>query len=143
VEAGRPARPSRRPGGKSDPADARLAARQALGSVRHVLPRADGDREALRILLVAREHANTTRTAAVNVFKALLLTAPDRLREPLRRLSTPRQTAVCAAFRAHTKHDTTERVLRQTLRQLAQQTSQVLFCQAAVVRRCAQARSSS
>src|SRR4051794_27637300 len=77
MEAGRPRRPSQRPGGKSDPADARLAARTALAADHHAQPRGDGDREALRILLVAREHANATRTAAINVFKSLLLTGPD------------------------------------------------------------------
>src|SRR5262249_8037557 len=79
IEAGRPAHDARRPGGKSDPAAARLAAREALGATRHAQPRSDGYREALRILLVARDHTNTVRTAAVNVFKALLLTAPDEL----------------------------------------------------------------
>lgn len=121
IEAGRPERVSRRPGGKSDPADARLAARTVLAAAHHAQPRGDGDREALRILLVARDHANHTRTAAINVFKALLLTAPDHLREPLRRLSTPRQTAACAALRAHARHTATDRALRQTLRGLARQ----------------------
>jgi len=121
VEAGRPERATRRPGGKSDPVDAYLAAREALSAVHHASPRADGDREALRILLVAREHANNTRTAAVNVFKALLLTAPDQLRESLRHQSTPRQTAACAVLRAYGRHSTSERILRQTLRTLAQQ----------------------
>ncbi|MGC5023079.1 IS110 family transposase [Micromonospora sp. DT47] len=120
VEAGRPQRVGRRPGGKSDPADARLAARTTLAAAHHAQPRSDGDREALRILLVAREHANATRTAAINVFKALLLTAPDQLREPLRRQSTPRQTAACALLRVHARHTPAERVLRQTLRSLAQ-----------------------
>src|SRR5690606_29636327 len=54
VEAGRPTRVGRRPGGKSDPADARLAAREALAATRHAQPRVDGNREALRVLLVAR-----------------------------------------------------------------------------------------
>jgi transposase len=120
VEAGRPQRAGRRPGGKSDPADAHLAARAALAASHHAQPRRDGDREALRILLVAREHANTTRTAAINVFQALLLTAPDQLREPLRRQSTPRQTGACAVLRVHPRHSPAERVLRQTLRSLAQ-----------------------
>lgn len=120
LEAGRPKRAGRRPGGKSDPADARLAAREALAATHHGVPRSDGDREALRILLLAREHANNTRTAAINVFKSLLLTAPDQLREPLRRQSTPRQTAACAVLRVHARHSSTERVLRQTLRTLAQ-----------------------
>jgi hypothetical protein len=120
VEAGRPQRASRRPGGKSDPADARLAVRTALAAAHHAQPRRDGDREALRILLVAREHANATRTAAVNVFKSLLLTGSDQLREQLRRLSTPRQTAACARRRVHAGQPTAERVRRQTLRSLAQ-----------------------
>ena len=120
VEAGRPQRAGRRPGGKSDTADARLAAHAALACAHHAQPRSDGDREALRILLVAREHANTVRTAAINTFKALLLTAPDQLREPLRRQSTPRQTAACAVLRLHARHTPAERVLRQTLRSLAQ-----------------------
>jgi transposase len=121
VEAGRPRRSSRRPGGKSDPADARLAAGTALAAAHHAHPRSDGDREALRILLVAREHANATRTAAVNVFKSLLLTGPDQLRDPLVRQSTARQTAVCARLRVHPRQSTTEQVRRRTLRDLAQQ----------------------
>jgi transposase len=120
VEAGRPQRATRRPGGKSDPADARLAARTALATAHHAQPRSDGDREALRILLVAREHANATRTAAVNVFKSLLLTGSEQLREQLRRLSTPRQTATCARLRVAAGHPTADRIQRQTLRSLAQ-----------------------
>ena len=120
VEAGRPQRAARRPGGKSDPADARQAAGAVLAAKRHAQPRRDGDREALRILLVAREYANTTRTAAVNLFKSLLLTAPDALRESLRRLSTPRQTATCAVLRVNRREPTEDRVRRQTLRSLAQ-----------------------
>jgi transposase len=69
---------------------------------------------------VARDHANTTRTAAVNLFKSLLLTAPDRLREPLRRLTTPRQTAACARWRINPRDSAEDRVRRQTLRGLAQ-----------------------
>ena len=120
VEAPRPKRASRRPGGKSDPADARQAAAAGLATNRHAQPRHDGDREALRILLVARDHANTTRTAAVNLFKSLLLTAPDRLREPLRHLTPPRQTAACARWRVDPRDSMEDRVQRQTLRGLAQ-----------------------
>jgi len=120
MEAGRPQRPARRPGGKSDPADALQAARTALAAKRHAQPRRDGDREALRILLVARDHATSTRTAAVNLFKSLLLTAPDALREPMRRLSTPRQTAACAALRMNRREPMEDQIRRQTLRSLAQ-----------------------
>ena len=123
VEAGRPERVGRRPGGKSDPADARRAARERSAAA-FPPPRGDGDREALRILLVAREHATTTRTAAVNVFKSLVLTAPDQLRESLRHKSTPRQTAACA-LRAHCPAQLIGADLRQTLRTLAQQIRQL------------------
>src|SRR5262249_8906476 len=54
IEASRPPRASKRPGGKSDPADAAAAARGALAAGKHAQPRADGPREALRILLAAR-----------------------------------------------------------------------------------------
>jgi transposase len=121
VEAGQPERVGRRPGGKSDPVDARLAARTALAATRHAQPRGDGDREALRILLVARDHANHPRTAAINLFKSLVLTAPDQLRERLRHQSTLRQTAACIRLRIHPRHSTTEQVLRATLRDLASQ----------------------
>jgi transposase len=50
-----------------------------------------------------------------------VLTAPDHLRDSLRHKSTPRQTAACAVLRTHASYSTSERVLRQTLRTLAQQ----------------------
>jgi hypothetical protein len=59
IEAGRPSRVSRRPGGKSDPADARRAARDALAVSTPAQPRQDGVREALRILLLARSPMST------------------------------------------------------------------------------------
>ena len=57
IEVERPARAARRGRGKTDAIDAVLAARRALGVNADALPtpRCDGDREALRILLVARE----------------------------------------------------------------------------------------
>jgi transposase len=88
IEAGRPPRASKRPGGKSDPADAARAARDALAAKRLAQPRADGAREALRILLAARSQTTMARTAAVNTFKALFLGAPDNLRQALRGLRT-------------------------------------------------------
>ena len=41
------------------------------------------------------------RTAAVNKLKALILGAPDGLRQALRGLSTPRQAARCRTLRVH------------------------------------------
>jgi len=123
VEAGRPQRASRRSGGKSDPVDAGRAAREVLAAQTHAQPRTDGDREALRILLVTRGHATTARTAAVNTLKALLLTAPDQLRQPLRGLTTAAQVRSCAGLRVSTRQPAAERVLRHSLRQLARHIS--------------------
>ena len=65
IESGRPSRKQRRGKGKSDPVDAHLAVLAALrlDSGRLPVPRADGDREALRILLVARQEIRVARTA--------------------------------------------------------------------------------
>ena len=74
VEVERPRRAERRRG-KSDPKDARLAALSVLQMQPHKLPtpRADGDREALRILLSARRDLTVARTAQINRLRALLL----------------------------------------------------------------------
>ena len=82
---------ARRRGGKSDRLDAIAVARIALSAEHVATPRADGDREALRILHVARRHYTDTRTATVNLLKSLILTADDALRGQLRRLNTEQQ----------------------------------------------------
>jgi transposase len=51
VEVGRPKRPARRSGAKSDALDAVRAARQALVEEHPLSPRCRADREALRVLL--------------------------------------------------------------------------------------------
>jgi transposase len=119
AEASRPARASKRPGGKSDPADAARAARDALTADRLAQPRADGEREALRILLAGRAQATSARTAAVNTFKALILGAPDDLRQVLRSLSTPNQASRCRSLRVHARQPIAEQILRAELRRLA------------------------
>jgi transposase len=54
VEIGRPKRPPRRTGAKSDALDAIRAAREALAGDHLIMPRRRGDREALRVLLATR-----------------------------------------------------------------------------------------
>lgn len=78
VEVERPRRPDRRRG-KSDPIDAHLAALHVLrlDADRLPTPRADGDREALRILLSARRELTTVRTMQINRLRALLLTGEE------------------------------------------------------------------
>jgi transposase len=79
IEAEQPTRQTRRGKGKSDPMDAHLAVLYALQLDADKLPtpRADGDREALRILLCARQELTTTSTAQTNRLKALLRDGDD------------------------------------------------------------------
>lgn len=66
IECEQPNRKVRRGKGKSDPIDAHLAVLTALQlpADRLPAPRADGDREALRILLTARTELTTTHNRA-------------------------------------------------------------------------------
>jgi transposase len=82
VEIGRPKRPARRTGAKSDALDAIRAAR-----------------EALRVLLATRHSACRAKVAAINQLKALIVGAPEELRAELRGLGTKRQIACCAVLR--------------------------------------------
>src|SRR5919107_950558 len=79
LECEQPHRKARRGKGKSDPIDAHLAVLTALGLHTNQLPipRADGDREALRILLSARHDLTVTSTAQINRLRALLRDGND------------------------------------------------------------------
>jgi hypothetical protein len=85
IEAEQPSRKQRRGKGKSDPIDAHLAVLAALRleANRVPVPRADGDREALRILLVARQEITAVATGQASRLRALLL-AGGRHRPPSR-----------------------------------------------------------
>ena len=79
LECEQPSRKVRCGKGKSDPIDAHLAVLAALrlDADRLPSPRADGDREALRILLSARQELTTASTAQTNRLRALLLGGDD------------------------------------------------------------------
>jgi len=79
IEREQSTRKARRGKGKSDAIDAHLAVLSALqlDVDRLPTPRADGDREALRMLLNAREELTTTGTGQTNRLKALLLGGDD------------------------------------------------------------------
>jgi len=79
IEAEQPTRKTRRGRGKSDPMDAHLAVLYALrlDAVKLPTPRADGDREALRILLCARQELTAISTAQTNRLKAMLRDGDD------------------------------------------------------------------
>jgi transposase len=80
VECEQPARKARRGTGKSDPIDAHLAVLTALrlDAAKLPTPRADGDREALRILLSARAELTSTATGQASRLRALLRDGTDR-----------------------------------------------------------------
>jgi hypothetical protein len=119
VDAPRVAGQARRRGGKSDALDAVHAARTALAAEHVATPRADGNREALRILHVCRRHYSDTRTATVNLFKSLILTADDDLRAQLRHLSTAHQVRHVARLDPTTDTDPATRTRRAHLAALA------------------------
>ncbi len=93
------------------------AARDALTRERLAEPRADGAREELRVLLVARYHHVRMRTATVNTFKAFVLTAPEPLQTQFRGLGTAAEISHAAELPAG--ENAAEEVLMITLAQLA------------------------
>jgi transposase len=114
VEVDRPRRSDRRRG-KSDPIDAHLAALQVLrlDADRLPAPRADGDREALRILLGARRELATVRTRQINRLRALLLGGDDADRALARGVLTDsRLNAICR--RRGRREETVEQAVRRS-----------------------------
>jgi transposase len=120
VEVERPRREQRRRG-KSDPIDAHLAALQVLrmNPDRLPTPRADGDREALRILLSARQEMTTTRTRHINRLRALLLGGDDIDRALARGALTQARLATISRRRARTHETTMQTVRREEARRLS------------------------
>ena len=85
IEVGRPNRQARRAHGKSDSIDAVEAARAALsGRANAVAKTADGNVEAIRVLMIAYRSGRDTRTKCLNQLRHLGFCAPDDLRERFR-----------------------------------------------------------
>ncbi|MEO5839494.1 MAG: IS110 family transposase [Acidimicrobiales bacterium] len=106
VEVVRPNRQKRRLQGKSDPLDAEHAARAVLAGEAVACPRfysADNDTvEMIRVLRVARRTAMRARTQAINALRALIVTAPDELRQQLRALPTTEIIDIAVGFGSDT-----------------------------------------
>ena len=119
VEVVRPKRDKRRVGeGKNDPADAERAARDALAGKASGAPKAGGGWvEALRFRTVAREAAIGMSTRAANSAHALIVTAPEPIREKFGAMGTP--AMMKALSRRRKAHDEIERSLWDSLRSLA------------------------
>lgn len=116
VEIDRPARPARRDGAQSDDLDAIRAAREALSREHLAAPRARGDREALRVLTAARHGAVVARTKAIGQLKALIVNAPQSLRDQLRRGTTDEQLQRCSRLRTMPSHSIEHRATIRAIR---------------------------
>ncbi len=119
LEISRTPRPERRLRGKDDSLDASRIARAALASETLALPRSGERREALRLLLVARRSAVGVRREALAQLRGVIVTAPDRLREELRRLPTGRLLKRCSRLRRSSSASADEIATRLVLRSLA------------------------
>ncbi len=105
----------KRRAGKSDAIDAVRAARELLARPHPAQLRADGDREALRLLMTGRDHAVQSCKTARTALAAILVTAPAPLRERLRHLPRERRARECAALTCPPDADRQTQVLHQTL----------------------------
>jgi transposase len=121
VECEQPHRKARRGRGKSDPIDAHLAVLAALrlDADRLPTPRADGDREALRILLSARQEMTTVSTAQTNRLRALLLGGDDTDRQYARGALTDTRLAGLARRRPPREASREQAVRHAEIRRLA------------------------
>ena len=118
LELSRTPRGERRLRGKDDALDAVRTARAALAAETLALPRAGERREALRLLLIARRSAVDVRREALSQLRAVIVTAPEPLREQLRSLSTGKLLDRCSRLR-RTGSTADELATRLVLRSLA------------------------
>ena len=120
VDVNRPNRQMRRRRGKTDTVDAEAAARAALNGCAAVVPKsADGCVEAIRTLRVARRSAVKARTVAANQIDAVVVTAPEPVKDRLRALNTARTVEACARMRPDTDGDLVRAAAKRALRSLA------------------------
>ncbi|MCW2802221.1 MAG: family transposase [Propionibacteriaceae bacterium] len=120
VEIDRSRHVGKRRAGKSDPIDAVRAAKEFLAHPNPAEMRADGDREALRVLMVDRDHAVGCARSARAVLTSLIVTAPTELREQLRGLTRSRRPRACAQLHCPEDADRPTRVLHHSLARLGQ-----------------------
>lgn len=105
LEVNRPDRAARRFQGKSAPTDAESAARAVLSGKATAIPKTQsGVAESMRAVLVARRSAVKARTQAINQVKALLISAPQPLRERLWRNKPAECFAGCLRLREKATH---------------------------------------
>ncbi|MCG5435392.1 IS110 family transposase [Micromonospora foliorum] len=100
IDVNRPNRQARHLAGKNDELDAEQAARSVLSEVATAQPKTqDGAVEVIRMLRITRSTAIKARTQSMNALQAIIVTAPDPLREQLRTLSGRNLIKRCASLR--------------------------------------------
>lgn len=119
IEFDHPSTRASKDGAKSDSLDAVRAARETLGRRTWATPRSRGAREGLRTLIAARDSAKLARVAAINILKALIVTAPVDLREELRGLTLGQLVARCQRLRPDTATDPEYSATKLSLRSTA------------------------
>ena len=116
----RPRRRDQYRSGKSDPIDAEAAARAVLAGTATGRPKgADGEVEMIRTLRAARRSAVKARAQAANQLRAMLITAPERLKSELRTLSTAKLVARSSRFRPGTDLAGVEATTKFAMRSVA------------------------
>lgn len=119
LEVNRPDRAMRRSRGKSDPTDAENAARAVLAGRATAIPKEhSGAAEAMRAVSVARRSAVKAKTQAINQLRALLVNAPQEIRDRLLKAKTAECVEGCARLRSLGKTPMLQ-TLTTTLRLLA------------------------
>ena len=116
----------RRGAGKTDALDAVRAARSVLTQERPATPRDNGEREALRALMAAREGAVNAKRAGLCQLRDLLVTTPEPLRAELRPLTQTRLLARLAATRPARRNDPELRGALLALRSVARRIRQLI-----------------
>jgi transposase len=119
-EVGRSSRAERRLRGKDDPLDATRAARAALASEACAPPRSGQRQEALRVLLLTRRSAVDVRRVALVQLRSVIVTAPEDLRNELRRLPLGALLRRCSRFRRSSSRTPDQLATILVLRSLAQ-----------------------
>jgi transposase len=120
IEVDRQNRQARRQSGKSDPLDAVEAARAALSGRAHGHAKSrDGSIEAIRVLVVAKRSARTSRTKALNQMRQLTYSAPDQLQSRLKGLPIPQFVAVAQGLRPSRSADPVTAATKASLSSLA------------------------
>ena len=143
VEVNRPNRQLRRLRGKTDFTDAEAAARAALNGEATARPKtADGPVEGIRMLRMVRRSAVKARTQAANQIHALVVTAPEPVKDQLKGLTLKARVKICARFRPGTDHTTTthaKRALRHLARRYQTLTAEITELDAQITGLCAKA----